>query len=144
MVRLFVAIDLPADIRERLKGPQEHLKKSSARLTSVDPALIHITLKFIGEVPQDAVGRIMTALSGIPFSPFDLRVTGIGSNNPRQPRVIATNLYLAILSRFPSPDELKVLENYIRSARLKSEPRREHLVDIAWALINSPEFIYRH
>jgi len=63
---------------------------------------------------------------------------------PRQPRVIATNLYLAILSRFPSPDELKVLENYIRSARLKSEPRREHLVDIAWALINSPEFIYRH
>lgn len=88
MVRLFVAIDLPADIRERLKGPQEHLKKSSARLTSVDPALIHITLKFIGEVPQDAVGRIMTALSGIPFSPFDLRVTGIGSNNPRQPRVI--------------------------------------------------------
>jgi len=71
MVRLFVAIDLPADIRERLKGPQEHLKKSSARLTSVNPALIHITLKFIGEVPQDAVGRIMAALSGY----YSLRLT---------------------------------------------------------------------
>jgi 2'-5' RNA ligase len=88
MVRLFVAIDLPADIRESLKGPQDHLKKSSARLTSVDPALIHITLKFIGEVPQEAVGKIMAGLSEVTFSPFDLRVTGIGANNPRQPRVI--------------------------------------------------------
>ncbi|MDD1710809.1 MAG: RNA 2',3'-cyclic phosphodiesterase [Methanoregulaceae archaeon] len=88
MVRLFVAIDLPTDIRERLKVPQEHLKKSTARLNPVDPALIHITLKFIGEVPQDAIGKIIGVLSGVSFSPFDLRVTGIGSNNPRQPRVI--------------------------------------------------------
>ncbi len=88
MVRLFVAIDLPEDIRERLRGPQEHLKKSSARLNPVDPALIHMTLKFIGEVRDDAPARIGSALSGVTFSPYTLQVTGIGSNNPRQPRVI--------------------------------------------------------
>jgi 2'-5' RNA ligase len=88
MVRLFVAVDLPSDIRERMRGPQEHLKKSGARLNPVDPALIHITLKFIGEVPDDAITGIISALSNVAFSPYDLQITGIGSNNPRQPRVI--------------------------------------------------------
>lgn len=88
MVRLFVAIDFPEDIRERFRGPQEHLKKSSARLNPVDPALIHMTLKFIGEISNDAVGRISSVLSSVTFSPYDLHITGIGSNNPRQPRVI--------------------------------------------------------
>jgi RNA 2',3'-cyclic 3'-phosphodiesterase len=88
MVRLFVAIDLPEEIRERLRVPQEHLKKSSARLNAVDPALIHITLKFIGEVHTDAVAKIISVLSGVMFSPYPLQITGIGSNNPRQPRVI--------------------------------------------------------
>jgi RNA 2',3'-cyclic 3'-phosphodiesterase len=88
MVRLFVAIDLPHDIRERMRGPQEHLKKSSARLNPVDPALIHITLKFIGEVNADAVAAVISALSSVTFSPYDLQITGIGANNPRQPRVI--------------------------------------------------------
>lgn len=88
MVRLFVAIDLPEDIRECLRGPQEHLKKSNARLNPVDPALIHMTLKFIGEVRDDAVPAIVAALSRVRFSPYDLHIKGIGSNNPRQPRVI--------------------------------------------------------
>ncbi len=88
MVRLFVAIDLPDAIRERMRGPQEHLKKSSARLNQVDPALIHMTLKFIGEVKDDAVAAIVSALSTITFSPYDLRITGVGANSPRQPRVI--------------------------------------------------------
>jgi 2'-5' RNA ligase len=83
-----VAIDLPEDIRERLRGPQEHLRKSSARLNPVDPALIHMTLKFIGEVDNDAVGKISSVLSSVTFSPYVLHITGIGTNNPRQPRVI--------------------------------------------------------
>jgi RNA 2',3'-cyclic 3'-phosphodiesterase len=88
MVRLFVAIDLPDEIRERLRGPQEQLKKSGARLNPVDPPLIHMTLKFIGEVQHDAVAMIISALSGVTFPPYTLHITGIGSNNPRQPRVI--------------------------------------------------------
>jgi len=88
MVRLFVAVDLPPEIRERLKKPQEILKQSRARLSVVDPAIIHMTLKFIGEAPPERVERIMRALKTVRFEPFDLIITGIGSNNPRQPRVI--------------------------------------------------------
>ncbi|MFA5296477.1 MAG: RNA 2',3'-cyclic phosphodiesterase [Methanoregulaceae archaeon] len=88
MVRLFVAIDLPARVRERLRGPQEHLKTSRSQLNFVDPSLIHITLKFIGEVKEKEAERIMAALSPLRFPPYELRITGISANNLRQPRVI--------------------------------------------------------
>lgn len=49
---VFVAIDLPADIRERLERTGQGAPgKRAAPADPVDPALIHITLKFIGEVP---------------------------------------------------------------------------------------------
>jgi len=53
-------------------------------------------------------------------------------------------LYLTILSRFPTPDEVKTAEDYGKSGRPKATKRREDWVDITWALINSTEFLYRH
>jgi 2'-5' RNA ligase len=88
MVRLFVAIDLPDDVKERLAGIQEDLSRCEARITPVDPQIVHLTLKFIGEVPEERVGEVKEALSRVKCSPFTIRVRGIGGNNPRQPRVI--------------------------------------------------------
>jgi hypothetical protein len=59
----------------------------------------------------------------------------------RQPPEMIEDLYLTILSRFPTPDEVSKVENYIRSGVVKG---REAGVDLAWALINSDEFLYRH
>jgi len=58
----------------------------------------------------------------------------------RQPDEIANNLYLTILSRFPTPDEVKTVAEYVRSASHK----REAATDVVWALINSSEFLCRH
>jgi hypothetical protein len=58
----------------------------------------------------------------------------------KPPREIATALYLGILSRFPTEQELKTAEAYAQSAGSK----REAVLDLAWALINSAEFLYRH
>jgi hypothetical protein len=57
------------------------------------------------------------------------------------PREFATGLYLMILSRFPTDEELKTVAAYSRSGTVKG---REAAVDLAWALINSAEFLYRH
>jgi hypothetical protein len=52
---------------------------------------------------------------------------------------IVDELYLTILSRLPSPQEKKTVAEYVRS-----RPRRDAATDIPWALINNPEFLYRH
>ena len=56
-------------------------------------------------------------------------------------RQFATRFYLAILSRFPTNEEVKVVEEYSKSQR---NNRRAVAIDLAWALINSAEFLYRH
>ncbi len=75
---------------------------------------------------------------------------------------IIEELYLTILSRFPTPDEVKNLESYgqvqyIKQPSVKKDgksvpqpdktvivKRRDDWVDVAWSLINSTEFLYRH
>jgi hypothetical protein len=59
----------------------------------------------------------------------------------KSPRDIATGMYLGILSRFPTEDELKIVEGYFQSGKVA---RREAAVDLVWSLINSAEFLYRH
>jgi hypothetical protein len=56
-------------------------------------------------------------------------------------REMVSGLYLGILSRFPTEREARITANYARAGNLKD---REALVDLAWALINSSEFLYRH
>jgi hypothetical protein len=58
--------------------------------------------------------------------------------NPRQ---LVTEIYLTILSRFPTDEELQTVSAYARSS---GDTGREAMLDLSWALINSTEFLYRH
>ena len=51
-----------------------------------------------------------------------------------------TALYLTILSRPPTREELAAAAEYFQ----KTQNKRDAHVDLAWALINSAEFLYRH
>ena len=62
----------------------------------------------------------------------------------RKPNEIVEELYLTILSRLPTAEELKTLQEYGRPGRNGRVKTREDWVDITWALINNPEFLYRH
>jgi hypothetical protein len=63
----------------------------------------------------------------------------IGSS--RDPLETVKMLYLTVLSRFPTAEELKAVRDYSQSGVVRP---REALLDLTWALINSPEFLYRH
>jgi len=54
---------------------------------------------------------------------------------------VVTGLYLAILSRFPTEDERRIVEAYFPTG---GADNRAGALDVAWALINSAEFLYRH
>ena len=57
------------------------------------------------------------------------------------PQTAVTELYLMILSRFPTDKERKIVEAYGQSDETKGQ---KALVDLTWALMNSAEFLYRH
>jgi len=58
-----------------------------------------------------------------------------------QPNEIAEKLYLTILSRFPTEADLKAAEEHAKTGVASGN---NVWVDLAWALINSPEFLLRH
>ena len=59
----------------------------------------------------------------------------------KSPREMAVDLYLNILSRFPSEAEIKTVEAYAKTGKMRP---RELAVDLVWSLLNNAEFLYRH
>jgi hypothetical protein len=57
------------------------------------------------------------------------------------PQETAVRLYLTILSRFPTDEELQLVGAHFSSSGVGG---REAAIDLAWALINSAEFLHRH
>ncbi len=59
----------------------------------------------------------------------------------RQPDRAVNSLYLTILSRYPTEAERKIVAAYTKTGQANGSSA---LVDVAWALFNSAEFLYRH
>jgi 2'-5' RNA ligase len=91
--RSFIAIKLPESIQvsigEFLDQLQSDLKLLPIRWVPVEN--IHLTLKFLGDVPQDQIDPILERLEQVAryFIPFDVYVQGFGCfPQPRKPRVL--------------------------------------------------------
>jgi len=88
-MRLFVALDISDEIRDRLSALLLELKQHAPAVKWVKPESLHLTLKFIGEQPEQRLDAVSEALAGVPgFPPLDLRFRGVGCfPNERRPRV---------------------------------------------------------
>ena len=87
-MRLFIAVDLPNDVRDQLAEVQRALRPLTDSARWVAPESIHITLKFLGEVPEKQLEDIDTALAGLSWKPFTVTVRGVGFfPGNRSPRV---------------------------------------------------------
>lgn len=86
-MRCFLAIELPAFVRDRLAALQRRLGSidREVRWTRVDQ--IHLTLKFLGDVPDRQVPTVCQTASEVAgqYPPFDLEVQGTGCFPPRGP-----------------------------------------------------------
>ncbi|HUT49608.1 MAG TPA: RNA 2',3'-cyclic phosphodiesterase [Alphaproteobacteria bacterium] len=85
MLRLFVAIELPESLRERLAL----LCGGVPGARWLSPETMHLTLRFIGDVQEAALGDIDAALAGIHVPGFEIMLDGIGVfGNGARPRAI--------------------------------------------------------
>jgi len=76
-MRIFIAVDLPDQVRERIAEIAANFDRSGVKL--VKPELVHVTMKFLGEVEERVVKEICTALSGVASQPFKAQIGGVGA-----------------------------------------------------------------
>ena len=91
MIRAFIAVELPRTLQYEVAAFQTEFKKSGADVKWVEPANLHLTLKFLGEIEENRLAPIQEALgNAVGHRPhFTIHLEGIGAF-PRttSPRVI--------------------------------------------------------
>jgi len=79
-IRSFVAVDLEEpSIRERIVRAQRGLQETRAQLKLVDAELLHLTLRFLGEIPLSTVEKVKEAMGILRFAPFEVELSGLGA-----------------------------------------------------------------
>ncbi len=78
MVRTFIAVEPSDEIKAALAAAGCSLQGTPARITAVQAPLMHITLRFLGEVSESQISQITAALQGIRASPYQITVSGAG------------------------------------------------------------------
>ncbi len=113
VVRSFIAIHLPDDVRAELTSYEEKLKARRHPFVKwVDPESMHLTLKFLGNVTLDSIPQIVDAMSkvAVSHSPFKLQVVGTGAfPNWQRPQVVWVGLGGEL-------DRLNALQSRLESA----------------------------
>jgi len=126
MVRTFIAIDIEDDeTRGRLASVRDYLLDSRADLKPVATENIHLTLRFIGEIPVSKVNEICSILQeNLRFKPFKMRIEGLGVfPNIHRPRVV----WAGVTEGSSQLTELhSTIESLLR--RLRIPPSREKFV----------------
>ncbi len=131
MPRLFVAIDLPAEVRDAIADIARDLPGGRR----VPKEQLHLTLRFIGEVDDMTFTTVRTALTGVAGAPFPLALRGVGHFPPgRHPRVfwvgveesaplmtLQQAVELALIDAGIPPEERR-FSPHLTLARLKDTP----------------------
>lgn len=82
LIRCFIAIDLPGELKQELADLIAGFKKRTAPFVRwVDPMGIHLTLKFLGEVSEELVDEIRLVMQEVANNTphFQLEIAGVGA-----------------------------------------------------------------
>jgi len=142
-MRLFVAVNLSSEIRDRLTAAQDRLRRAQADVSWVRAENIHVTLKFLGETEEKRLERIRPALAEVARAgtPFSMEVSAVGSFGGRIPRVVwvgvgdgAESLIQlagrveAALARVAFPKERRGFTAHLTLGRVRSPRNAEALL----------------
>jgi len=83
MVRVFIAVEPDEEIRNRLEKAGMSFRESHARLTLSTTDQMHITLKFLGEIPTSSIPKITAALQNVKGTSFQLTAARVSTFGQR-------------------------------------------------------------
>ena len=90
-MRSFIALEMPPEVKEFAAGLIKELRPSGADVKWVEPANLHLTLKFLGEVDPGVTADIITALDSACAGRHALGLNAAGCGafpNARAPKVV--------------------------------------------------------
>lgn len=133
-MRVFVAVDLPEELQPKITDIQS--KFSDFKFKFVKPDIMHITMKFLGEVPEEMLEKISKALDSVSSETFETTVRGVGVfPKPRFAKVIwlgcegdFEQLHSSIeesLSSFEFVKDLHPFSAHATLARVKYLPKKK-------------------
>ena len=143
-MRLFVALNLPVEIKESLAAATDRLRRVQADVSWVRAENLHATLKFLGETEAKRLDRIRPALHEVAgaIGAFSVEISGVGSFGGRVPRVVwvgvgegADPLTLLAgriedaLGRVGFPKERRGFTAHLTLGRVRSPRNAEALLD---------------
>lgn len=139
-MRLFVAVDLPREVVEEIERIQLYFKQRGLfHGTYVKPLQAHVTLKFLGDVSEQAVTLLKEALQKISCAPVAAQTAGISFfQDESYIKVLYLDLICpelealaaqieAVVQPWVAPEE-RSFAAHVTFARLKSVTNKEKLV----------------
>ena len=104
-MRLFVALEVPEAVRRELARRVAGLRDRLPRARWVDPEMVHLTLLFLGQTPDDQVPALSEKLreAFARHPPMTLRLSGGGTFPPKRPARVA---WVGL----DAPDELSAVQ----------------------------------
>jgi RNA 2',3'-cyclic 3'-phosphodiesterase len=129
LIRSFLAIDLPTEIKEQLAGQIRILSPDTSGIKWVDPRQIHLTLKFFGSISEEMIDKIIESAKKVTLrrEPFSLSLKGVGGfPHIRRPRIIWAGLSSNLEALLKLGEELEIAFKQIGFAR-ENRPFHPHL-----------------
>jgi 2'-5' RNA ligase len=142
-LRCFIAVTLPALLRQSLGGLTKSLKETGADVKWVAEGNLHITLKFLGATDGEKVDGITAALRKklSPHPPFYIKIGGVGCfPGGRHPRVIWVGIQdygplegiysetEAVMAQFGYPSEDRPFSPHLTVGRVRSQTKVAELL----------------
>jgi 2'-5' RNA ligase len=122
-LRLFIAIDLPETVKQRLHDLQTQLRQHTQAVRWTDPHGTHLTLKFLGSARAALVPEIVAAMhqAAAHRQQFELRTAALGVfPNPKRPRVV----WLGVAGAVPALSGLQAaVERFVAPLGFPTEQR---------------------
>lgn len=145
-IRTFIAIEIPDSLRHELSQLQQDLRESGADAKWVGPQNLHLTLKFLGDTPEEKIKDIKEVLCKIAgetggcevnfaglgvFPKLDFpRVIWVGIEKGKENLIRLAGIIEERLSKLGFPEEKRTFSAHLTLGRVRSPKNKDRLKKI--------------